>query len=214
LDEQAIFREGLRLLIERQPGLEVVGEAGSRENALEIAGRQQPDIILLDLNIARDSSPKIVSDLLVTARGAHIIILIDARDLQTRHRAACLGAMGLVLKQEASEALIKAIKKVSKGEVWIDRSTTAGFLAELSSTAPHRKTDPEKGRIAALTQREREVIMLIANGLKNKKIAETLFISEATVSHHLTSIFSKLGVTDRLQLLIYAYRHDLVDLGF
>jgi DNA-binding NarL/FixJ family response regulator len=129
--------------------------------------------------------------------------------MQGRHRTACLGARGLVFKQEASEVLIRAIKKVSSGKVWLEQPT-ANLLADLSSR-PGTRTAPDMRKMATLTQREREVVMLVAGGLKNKQIAEKLFISEATVSHHLTSIFGKLGVADRLQLLICAYQHGVVD---
>jgi two-component system nitrate/nitrite response regulator NarL len=102
--------------------------------------------------------------------------------------------------------LLKAIIKVHQGEVWLDRSMMGSVLDEMTQ-AP--EIDPEKARIASLTDRECQVIALIAEGLKNKQIGERLFISETTVTHHLSSIFSKLGVSDRLELLIYAFAHKL-----
>jgi two-component system nitrate/nitrite response regulator NarL len=119
------------------------------------------------------------------------------------------GAMGVVLKEHAAEVLIKAINKVHQGEVWLDRSMMGTVLDEMTQ-AP--EIDPEGARIASLSDREREVIALIAEGLKNKQIAQRLFISETTVTHHLSSIFSKLDVSDRLELIIYAFRHGLAQL--
>jgi DNA-binding NarL/FixJ family response regulator len=116
--------------------------------------------------------------------------------------------MGLVLKDKATEVLIKAIERVHAGEVWLDRSLTASVLSELS-LAETRKSNPEADKVATLTGREREIVELVSQGLKNKQIAERLFISEATVRNHLTSILSKLDLSDRFELALYAYRHHL-----
>ena len=110
-------------------------------------------------------------------------------------------------RYHAAEVLIKAISKVHGGEVWVERSMMGTVLQDI--TKPD-SIDPEKEKIATLTEREQEVIRHISQGLKNKQIADRLFISETTVTHHLSSIFAKLGVTDRLELVIYALRHKLV----
>ena len=114
--------------------------------------------------------------------------------------------MGIVLKEHAAEQLLKAIKKVHEGEVWIERSMVGSMIQELSRPA---MVDPEVVKIESLTEREREVIALVGEGLKNKQVGERLFISETTVTHHLSSVFSKLEVSDRLELIIYAFRHGL-----
>ncbi len=120
-----------------------------------------------------------------------------------------LGAMGLVFKEKAAEVVIRAIERVHAGEVWFDRTLIGNVLTELSRASATKKLDPEATKITKLTEREREIAALIGEGLKNKQIANRLFISETTVRHHLTSVFDKLGVTDRLELIIYAYRHGL-----
>jgi DNA-binding NarL/FixJ family response regulator len=117
--------------------------------------------------------------------------------------------MGIVKKEKAAEVLISAIERVHAGEAWLDPSLMAGVLTEMTRSSRGKKTDPEADKIAALTNREREVIALVGEGIKSKEIAGRLFISETTVRHHLTSIFDKLGVADRVELLIYAYRHGL-----
>ena len=213
VDEYTILREGLRLLIENQIDLQVVGEAGGREDAIEVATHKQPDIILLDPFAQSHSDCSILDELLSVAKNAQVIVLTGMRDTVAHRKAICLGAKGIVLKQEASETLIKAIKKVSAGEVWLEPSTTARVISEMVSNARDRKANPEQKKIQTLTQREREVVVRVAEGLKNKQIASRLFITEATVSHHLTSIFNKLGVTDRLQLIVYAHRQDLTEMG-
>ena len=116
--------------------------------------------------------------------------------------------MGVVLKEDAAELLLKAIEKVYKGEAWLDRLTLGNLLWEMSSQEKPTP-DPQTKRISSLTERERQVINLIAEGLKNRQIAERLFISPTTVTHHLSSIYSKLGVSDRLELVIYAFSNKL-----
>jgi DNA-binding NarL/FixJ family response regulator len=106
--------------------------------------------------------------------------------------------------------LLKAIKKVHQGEVWLDRSMLSSLLNE--KTQANKKVEPDEAKMANLTVRERELIGMIAEGLKNKQLAERLFISETTVTHHLSSIYSKLGVSDRLELVIYAFAHSLAKL--
>jgi two-component system, NarL family, nitrate/nitrite response regulator NarL len=134
------------------------------------------------------------------------------RDAQARHRAVHLGAMGLVEKEAAPEVLLKAVHKIRDGEVWLDRATTASVLAELSRSTEAARSDPEVPKIASLSARELEVVGLLGEGLGNKRIAERLCISETTVRHHLTSIFTKLDVHDRLELLLYAHRQKLIKL--
>jgi DNA-binding NarL/FixJ family response regulator len=116
--------------------------------------------------------------------------------------------MGIVLKQQAAELLLKAIRKVHDGEVWIDRSMMGSVLDEVRSEK-REEINSQAAKIGALTAREREVIALVSEGLKNKAIGERLFISETTVTHHLSSIYSKLGVSDRLELVVYAFANNL-----
>lgn len=119
--------------------------------------------------------------------------------------------MGVVLKEEAADLVIKAIEKVSQGEVWLDRMSLGTLLWQLTSRVPG-SLDPHEKKISTLTEREREVITLIAQGLKNKQIANRLFISQTTVTHHLSSIYAKLGVSDRLELVVYAFANKLAKL--
>jgi DNA-binding NarL/FixJ family response regulator len=123
----------------------------------------------------------------------------------------CHGAMGIILMNESVETLIKAIHKVHAGEMWIERSMTASVIAEMRSKRNLQSIEGKMSRDNALTAREREIISLIAEGLNNQQIADHLYLSKATVRHHITSIFSKLEVSDRIGLLIYSYRHGLVE---
>ncbi|HEY0602723.1 MAG TPA: response regulator transcription factor [Herpetosiphonaceae bacterium] len=212
VDDHTVVRAGLRMLIESRPGLQVVGEAATTNEALTVARESQPDIILLDLDLGGDSGLDILPELFTTAKQSRVLLLTGVRDPEEHHRAVRLGAMGVVLKEKAADDLLKAIEKVYAGEVWLDGALMARVLGRSGPIGEVAPVNPETARIGSLTEREREVIALICEGLQNKLIGERLFISETTVRHHLTSIFDKLGVTNRLELVIYAYRHGLAKL--
>jgi len=209
IDDHGIVRAGLRMLLESQPGITVVGEAATCADALELATRAQPDVIVLDLDLGGENAVESIPALLQAAREARILILTGVRDSETHRQAIRHGAMGLVLKEKAAETLLQAIAKVRAGEVWLEPTMIARVLGDLTRSQTSPRTSPEAAKIATLTEREREVITLIGEGLRNKHIAERLYISEATVRHHLTSVFDKLDVSDRFELAIYAYQHGL-----
>jgi two-component system, NarL family, nitrate/nitrite response regulator NarL len=207
IDDHALVRTGLRLLLESHPGLAVVGEAGNRPDALA-AVREQPDIVLLDLDLGGRSGLDFLPDLFVAAPRTRVLILTGVLDPDLHRQAVRLGAVGLVLKERAAEVLLQAIEKVHAGEVWLEQSMIASVLGQMTR-AERQPEDPEQAKIATLTARERQVIALVGEGLRSRQIAERLHISETTVTHHLTSIFNKLELLDRLKLLVYAYRHGL-----
>lgn len=208
VDDHLVVRTGLRMLIENQPLLKVVGMAANRKEALDLAASMAPDVILLDLDLGVENAIDFLPDLREQATAARVLVLTGLKDAQTHRRAVKQGAMGIVLKEEAPEVMIKAIEKVSAGELWLDR-TTMGNLFDEMTRKESKSENGETARIMSLTDRERQIVGLIAEGLKNKQIGERLFISETTVTHHLTSVFSKLGVSDRLELVIYSFTHGL-----
>jgi two-component system, NarL family, nitrate/nitrite response regulator NarL len=209
VDDHGVVRAGLRMLIESRPGTTVVGEASNGHEALAVVARTQPDIIVLDLDLGGENGVDCLPRLRLAASTARVLILTGVRDPDLHRQAVRLGAMGLVLKEKAAAVLLQAIEKVHAGEVWLEPTMIANVLGEMTGTRASQLTDPEAAKIAVLTEREREVVALIGQGLRNKQIAERLGISETTVRHHLTSIFAKLDVADRLELVIYAYRHSL-----
>lgn len=210
IDDHISMRAGLRMLLESQKRLAVVGEAGNLDEALAAIKREPPDIILLDLDLNGVSGITLLPELLGAADKARVIIMTGVRDPEQHRQAIHRGAMGLVLKERAPAEIYKAILKVHEGEVWLDRSTIGKVLTERSGNR-NKGTDPEAQKIATLTKQERAVIGLLSEGLKNRQIAERLFISEKTVIHHLSHIYHKLEVTDRLELYIYAQTHRLFD---
>jgi DNA-binding NarL/FixJ family response regulator len=201
VDDHLVVRAGLHMLIENHPGMTVVAMASNRAEAMELAAKDSPNLILLDLDLRGESALTFLSQLRETTPNAQILVLTGLRDTDAHRQAVQLGAMGVVLKEHAPDVLIKAIEKVHAGEIWLDRPTMSG--------RDQKEVDPEQTKIKSLTQREREVVALIAEGLKNRQIGERLFISETTVTHHLSSIYSKLGVSDRLELVIYAFTHKI-----
>ena len=210
VDDHALVLAGLRMLVESQPGLSVVGEASTAEQALAVVARERPQIVLLDLDLGGRSGIDLIPELLDAAPQSRILVLTGLRDPAAHQKAVRLGARGIVLKEMAADVLVKAIEKVHAGEAWLNRTMVADVLAELPRGRTSPADDPEGPRIRSLSAREREVLALIGEALSNKRIAERLCITETTVRHHLTSIFGKLGVSDRLELLVYAHRHKLV----
>jgi DNA-binding NarL/FixJ family response regulator len=207
-DDHAMVRAGLRMLIEQEPHLHVVGEAGDVAAVVGLAESHQPDVVLLDLDMAGRSGLEVLPDVLSVARRARVLILTGMRDPAAHVDAVRRGALGVLLKDQAASVLIKAIEKVQAGEAWLDRTVMGNVIEELQA-----KNKPlpnsEEAKIATLTQREREVLDLVSQGLKNHEIADRLFVSDHTVRHHVGALYAKLDVSDRLELILYAYRHRL-----
>jgi DNA-binding NarL/FixJ family response regulator len=212
INNDAIAGAGVKLLLERKPGLKVIAQAGEKEEALKLAGQEQPDVVLLHECADNPLGPDLFPDLLAKTRKSRIILVTTQCDPQYHIQAVKKGAVGVVVAKNHPEILYKAIEKVFAGEVWLDRSLMASFVIQESHGGMPAIIEPKTARIARLSEREREIISLVGEGLKNQQIADQLFLSEVTVRHHLTSIFKKLAVSDRLELVIYAYQNSLAKL--
>jgi two-component system nitrate/nitrite response regulator NarL len=209
IDSHNLVRTGLRLIIERHVGMKVVGEAGKASEGLEIVASKKPDIILLKLDASGSIGLEIIRKLSNASSCSRVILLARIDEAQVLIKAIQEGVLGIVLQTQTPEILIKAIKKVHAGEVWIERSMIANLLSGLTNGQRLIKQDPVTEAIAQLSPREHQVIQQIGKGLKNSQIAKQLCLSETTIRHHLTSIYGKLGVTDRLELLVFAHRNNL-----
>jgi two-component system nitrate/nitrite response regulator NarL len=210
LDAHTLFRVGLRYILEARPGMVVVGDAGNMNDGIELITSQSPDIILLELNLESLSETEIIPQLVKASGSSRLILLTAINDQKVHQKAVEDGVVGVISKTQTSEILIKAIEKVHAGEVWIEHSLIANVLGRFSRNPPAAIVDQETVSINSLSEREKEVVKLIGQGYKNKRISSELCISETTVRHHLTSIYDKLGVSDRLELLVYAHRYGLV----
>lgn len=217
-DDHPIVRDGLRVLFSTTPDIEIVGEAADGKEALEKIRATNPDILLLDLKMPVMDGFAVLQTLQSTGSRVRTVVLTASDEKNEYVQAMKLGCSGIVLKQTAPELIAKSIRKVHGGEIWLDSNTTAAVMRQFASApepsapalggmpAPSAKASRER---SPLSQREREIVALVAQGYKNKEMAEKMFISEQTVKNHLHNIFDKLGVSDRLELALYAIHKGL-----
>jgi DNA-binding NarL/FixJ family response regulator len=213
-DDHPIFRDGLCKLLALEEDFEVVAQAQDGRQVLEVLQQLEPDILLLDLKMPGLDGLGTLQRLQAVKNRTRVIVLTASDDKNEFVQAMRLGTSGIVLKQTATELLIKSIRKVHAGEIWLDSHTTAAvirqFVAADETPPPLAPASPGRERERSpLSQREREIVALVAQGFKNKEMAEKMFISEQTVKNHLHNIFDKLGVSDRLELALYAIHNNL-----
>lgn len=210
-----MFRDGLANLLASQSDFSVVVATENPAVAIEHIRKSKPNIILLGWPASSAGSQKVFAAI-QDAKMATRIIMLTADDAKDDFvEAVKQGCCGMVPKQTSTELLLKSIRKVHAGEFWLDRATTAEVIRRLAnkkgSGSSGSNTSSRLGvrESSALSQREREIVGLVAQGFKNKEMAERMFISEQTVKNHLHNIFDKLGVSDRLELALYAIHHNL-----
>lgn len=206
-DDDKVFRDGLRKLVKGTNDMSVVGEASNGVECLKMLPKLKPDILLLDLRMPEKDGLDVLQEFNVESSPTRVIVLTDAEDDRDVVRAMRLGAHGVVLKQSGSELLVKSIRKVYGGEIWLDNRVTADVIDAFrnSSESGQRREKP------LLSDREKEIVRLVVQGFRNREIGEKLFISEQTVKNHLHNTFDKLGVSDRLELALYAIHHRLIE---
>lgn len=207
IGDYSIFRNALRMLIETRKKMKVVGETADLTQTAELISKEKPDVVLVDL--PETERADIFTFLQEAVAERPVLLLAGRHNPEIYQRCLRLGVSGMVLKEISAETLFKAIEKVYEGELWYDRSIMGQTIRQLVNEKNSPAQKNESDVIASLSERERQVVDLICVGLKNKTIADRLFITETTVRHHLTSIFSKLEVTSRLELVIYAFRHNM-----
>ncbi len=211
VDDHPTLVWGLEQLIATQsPRLQVVATAHSADEALHQAQACRPDVVLLDLDLDGSRSGLDILPALSSQQNCQVLVLTGQRKTEVLDQAVQLGARGVLRKDASAETVIKAIDKVHSGEVWLDRASMARMLNGLRK-GPNQ--NPDQARQATLTQREKKIIQVIlaGHGAGNKVLATRLFISEHTLRNHLSSIYHKLGVGNRLELYVYAMAHRLGD---
>ncbi|HSK71005.1 MAG TPA: response regulator transcription factor [Pyrinomonadaceae bacterium] len=212
VDDHQSFLDGLKMLINaNKSSMQVVSTANSREEALKAAAEHKPDLILLDIDLGNDNGLEVLPEL-IEKTGAKVIMLTGVIDQKIHEKAIIGGARGVLLKNSTGQVILKAIEKVYNGEIWANSDTLSRVFDQLKYQKTGGKSDdPEQQKINSLTGREREIISLIVteDSSTNKEIASRLFISESTLKNHLTTIYSKLGVKNRIDLLKYALTHKL-----
>ena len=209
IDDHKSFMDGLSMVINSQsPSMEVVGMASNRAEAMTAVGELKPDLILLDMALGDSLSLDFLPELLEKT-SAKVLMLTGLQNPDLHDDAIVKGARGVLLKGESAKVILKAIEKVHAGEIWASSTMLSRVIDQIN--IGKKQVDPEDGKIADLTAREREIIdaLLTFDGSTNKEIARQLFISTSTLKNHLTTVYSKLAVKNRVQLMKYALNHKI-----
>ncbi len=207
-DDQALVRSGFRMILEAREDLEVVGEAQDGAQALELARRRRPDVILMDVRMPRLDGVEATRRLAEAGSEARVLILTTFDLDEYVYEALRAGASGFLLKDVQPAQLVEAIRVVARGEALLAPTVTRRLLDRFAQALPASPGEPPP-ELSSLTERELEVLGLLAGGLSNAELAERLFLSETTVKTHVSSILRKLGLRDRVQAVVAAYQAGL-----
>ncbi len=207
-DDHPIFRDGLKRLLEAEPGFKVIAEASNGNEAVKLVKQHKPDLLLLDLSMPQQTGIEAIRELGSLGASIRIILLTAAAEKSQIVEALQLGARGVVLKDSATQLLIQAIRVVMAGEYWVGREQVSNLVQYLR-TLMQTTAQEARQRKFGLTPRELEIVSAVVAGFANKEIAEHFKISEDTVKHHLSNIFDKLGVSTRLELALFAVNQSL-----
>jgi DNA-binding NarL/FixJ family response regulator len=212
-DDQAMVRAGFRMILDVEPDLEVVGEASDGEQAIRVAGRTRPDLVVMDIRMPVLDGVTATRRLLAEVEPApHVLMVTTFDDDDSLYSALRAGAGGFLLKNAPPEELVDAARKVAAGDGLLSPAVTRRVIEELARSSPRPESDAPES-LAELTGRELEVLRLIARGLSNAEIAEELVISVGTAKTHVGRILTKLGLRDRVQAVVLAYETGLAQPG-
>jgi len=210
-DDQALVRGGFRMILEARPDLQVVGEAADGAQAVRLARQTQPDVILMDVRMPHLDGVEATRQIVAAGSPARILVLTTYDLDEYVHAAIRAGASGFLLKDVQPAQLAEAIRVIAAGDALLAPSVTRRLLGQFARTLPGpRASRASPASLSALTERKTEVLRLLAAGLSNAELAGRLYISEATVKSHVSSLLRKLGLRDRVQAVILAYDTGLV----
>ena len=207
-DDEAMVRSGLRMILDAESDIEVVGEAHDGEEALELARRRRPDVLLMDIRMPGLDGIAAAERLVEDDTPTRVLLLTTFDHDDYLFRALRAGTSGFLLKSAPAEELVRAIRTIAAGDALIAPAVTRRVIAEFAHRPAGRRTAPPE--LAELTPREREVLVLLARGLTNAEIADRLVVSDATIKTHVAHLLLKLGLRDRVQAVVYAYEHGVV----
>ena len=208
-DDHAIFRDGLRRLLEAEPGFTVVGEAADGREAVQRVAELKPDILLLDLAMPKAGGLDALQELLERRLEVRSVLLTAAIDRAETVKALQLGVRGVVLKDAATQLLYRCLRAVMMGEYWVGHERVVDIVERLREVGRPQPAEPTP--MTMLTRRELQIVAAIAEGASNKDIGQQFNLSEQTIKNHLSHIFDKVGVSNRLELALYAMHHRLLD---
>jgi two-component system, NarL family, response regulator DevR len=207
VDDHEIVRLGLMTLINDQPGMRVVGEAGSGSEAIKVIGTANPDVVLMDIRLPGEGGIEATRQINAKYPGVKVVMLTSFVDDELIVRSIRAGAVGYVLKQVGNEELLRAIRAAARGKALLDPSTTARLLSRVKET--ERKVEEDVFR--NLTEREMEIMFEVAKGKTNQEIGRTLNLAEKTVRNYVSTILEKLHLSNRIELATYAVQHHLFE---
>jgi two-component system, NarL family, response regulator DevR len=205
VDDHEVVRLGLKTLLERHPQFEVIGEAGNARDAIDLVARIKPDVVLMDIRLPGASGIEACEAITKNDPNAKVIMLTSYAEDDMLFSAIRAGASGYVLKQIGGEDLVKAIESVGRGEALLDPAVTQRVIQEVRRAVK----EEEASAFVNLSQQERHVLIAVSEGRTNREIAKTLFLGEGTVRNYVSSILSKLGVSNRAEAAAYAVEHNL-----
>lgn len=210
-DDESVVRSGLRMILEANDGIEVVGEAGDGREALELVDASDPDVVLMDIRMPVLDGIEATRRLVARGCRCRVIVLTTFGLDENVYEALNAGATGFLAKTDSPEELIQAVRTADTGEPILGRGTTERLVEHfLSGPLPNSPVPPQ---LTTLTDRELEVLKLVAEGLSNAEVAEALYVSEGTVKTHVARVLSKLGLRDRVQAVVFVYECGLVQPG-
>lgn len=205
VDDHEVVRLGLRALLEHHAQFEVIGDATTAKEALEVVGRLRPDIVLMDIRLPGPSGIEACEEINKTYPETKVVMLTSYAEDEMLFSAIRAGASGYILKQIGGDDLIRALESVGKGEALLDPAVTQRVFQEVRRAVK----EEEASAFVNLSQQERHVLLLVSEGKTNREIAKALFLGEGTVRNYVSSILSKLGVSNRAEAAAYAVEHNL-----
>jgi DNA-binding NarL/FixJ family response regulator len=212
-DDQALVRSGFRMILDQRAGIEVVGEAEDGLQAIELAGRRNPEVILMDVRMPNLDGVEATRRLVAAGSPARIVILTTFDLDEYVYDAIQAGASAFLLKDASPAQLVDAIEVVARGEALLAPAVTRRLMDRFAAETRPGGPRQTPAAIASLTERELEVLKLLAGGLSNAELAERLYLSETTVKSHVSSVLRKLDLRDRVQAVVFAYEAGLVRAG-
>ena len=209
-DDQPLVRMGLRRIFDRRHGFDVIAEAGDGAEAVELAGKMKPDVIVMDMRMPGTNGAEAIRQIRTSDAAPPVLVLTTYDDNETVHEAVTAGAAGFALKDSSAEDLHRAVREIANGNGWIDYTVARPLLETFGEVVP----PPERRlKLSLLTERELHVLKLLGRGYTNSEIASELCVSTGTVKTHVGSILAKLNLRDRVAAVVFAFEHGLANAG-